>query len=54
METSKTVKVKISFVYPKDLMDALRVLAQSHQRSLVGEIVWALHQYLAQQPEEKK
>ncbi len=50
METPKKEKVKITFVYPKDLIDALRVLAQAHQRSLVGEIVWALRQYLASQP----
>jgi len=54
METPKKEKIKISFVYPKDLIDALRVLAQEHQRSLVGEIVWALRQYLARQSPEKE
>ena len=35
--------------YPNDLLDTLRVLAQQHQRSLNGEIVWALRDYISRQ-----
>lgn len=46
----KAVKdVNINTRYPPDLLGELRKLAQEHERSLNGEIVWALRQYIAQQ-----
>jgi hypothetical protein len=39
---------------PTDLLNALRRIAKAHARSVVGEVVWALRQYLTQQPEEKE
>ena len=46
----KAVKnVNINTRYPPDLLEELRKLAQEHERSLNGEIVWALRQYVEQQ-----
>jgi hypothetical protein len=53
MEKKPGVK-QVTFMFPLDVLETMRRLAQFHQRSLVGEIVWALRQYIAQQPEEKK
>ncbi len=50
---SKPKTIKATFVFPLDLMDELRELAWQHRRSLVGEIVWALRQYVAQQRSQK-
>lgn len=50
----KTVKdVGINTRYPPDLLDELRKLAQEHERSLNGEIIWALRQYVEQQKKTK-
>jgi len=43
------VKEKATFVFPKDVLDAMRKLAKDHQRSLIGEIIWALRQYIRQE-----
>jgi len=43
------VKEKATFLFPKDVLDAMRKLAKDHQRSLIGEIIWALRQYIKQQ-----
>ena len=53
MEQKPEVK-QVTFVFPVEVLETMRRLAHAHQRSLVGEIVWALRQYLAQQPEGKK
>jgi hypothetical protein len=42
-------KQKITFVLPRQLIEQLRVTAKRNRRSLVGELVWALEQYLRQQ-----
>lgn len=42
-------KQKITFVVPRQLIERLRVVAKRNRRSLVGELVWALEQYLRQQ-----
>ncbi len=50
----KAVKyVNINTRYPPDVLDELRKLAQEHERSLNGEIVWALRQYVEQQKKNK-
>jgi hypothetical protein len=49
MRQDKPARKKTSFLYPEDLLDRLRQLAAQHQRSLNGELVWALEQYAAQQ-----
>jgi hypothetical protein len=40
---------KITFVLPRRLVERLRAVAKRNRRSLVGEVVWALEQYLRQQ-----
>jgi hypothetical protein len=45
-------KHKITFVLPRQLIERLRVVAKRNRRSLVGELVWALEQYLRQQEQE--
>jgi hypothetical protein len=42
-------KQKITFVLPRQLIERLRRVAKRNRRSLVGELVWALEQYLRQQ-----
>ena len=42
-------KQKITFVLPRQLIERLRAVAKRNRRSLVGELVWALEQYLRQQ-----
>ncbi len=49
----KEVKEKVTFLYPKEILDAMRKLAKDHQRSLIGEIIWALRQYIKQQEQER-
>jgi len=43
------LKQKITFVLPRQLIERLRAVAKRNRRSLVGELVWALEQYLKQQ-----
>ena len=45
-------KEEATFVYPREILDAMRRLAKAHQRSLIGEIIWALRQYITQQEPE--
>jgi len=45
----KIEQQKVTFVYPKTVLESMRHLAKAHQRSLIGEIVWALRQYIAQE-----
>jgi predicted transcriptional regulator len=42
-------KKKITFVFPLEVIERIRHLAVEHGRSLNGEMVWALRQYLARQ-----
>lgn len=39
-------KQKVTFTYPKDVLEAMRELSREHGRSLIGEIVWALRQFI--------
>jgi hypothetical protein len=50
----KPVLKQVTFMFPLDILETMRRLAKDHQRSLVGEIVWALRQYIARQSEETK
>jgi hypothetical protein len=45
-------KQKITFVVPRQLIERLRAIAKRNRRSLVGELVWALEQYLRQQQQQ--
>lgn len=35
--------------YPKELADAIKQLAEKHHRSINGEIIQALHEYIQRQ-----
>jgi hypothetical protein len=39
--------------FPSDVREALRQLAQQHERSFNGEVIWGLRQYLAQQHQQQ-
>jgi hypothetical protein len=39
--------------FPPDVHAALRQLAQQHERSFNGEVIWGLRQYMAQQDQEQ-
>ncbi len=45
-------KQKITFVLPRHLIERLRTVAKRNRRSLVGELVWALEQYLQRQEQQ--
>jgi hypothetical protein len=45
-------KHKITFVLPRQLIERLRTSAKRHRRSLVGELIWAVEQYLRQQEQQ--
>lgn len=46
MDNERKKTKKITFTYPVDVLDRMRVLAKEHGRSFIGEIVWALRQYI--------
>jgi hypothetical protein len=35
--------------YPKDVLEEMRKLAEQHERSFNGEVMWALREYIKQQ-----
>jgi hypothetical protein len=47
-------EVRITFRLPQEVADAMRRLAEDHDRSLNGEVVWALRQYIRSQEREAK
>jgi hypothetical protein len=49
MEHHPPTKKKITFVYPLEIIERIRRLAAEHGRSLNGEMIWALRQYIARQ-----
>jgi hypothetical protein len=52
MEQQPPTKKKITFVYPLAILERMRQLAAAHGRSLNGELVWALRQYIARQDQQ--
>jgi hypothetical protein len=53
MKNEERTSKKITFVLPVALIERLRAQAQAHRRSLVGELVWAVEQYLKQQERQQ-
>jgi hypothetical protein len=53
MKNAEHPSKKITFVLPVALIERLRAQAQAHRRSLVGELVWAVEQYLKQQERQQ-
>ncbi len=44
---------KITVDIPQDVWEAVRELAQEHQRSFVKELVWALQEYVRRERRRK-
>jgi len=42
-------EVKITLRVPPELAEAMKRLAREHDRSLNGELVWAIREYIAHQ-----
>jgi len=42
-------KQKTTMELPTEVIESIRILAKKHRRSFVGEIVWALEQYIARE-----
>jgi predicted transcriptional regulator len=49
MNTEERQHQKMTFVLPRILMERLRTLAKQHHRSLTGELLVAIEQYVQQQ-----
>jgi hypothetical protein len=43
----------VSIRFPVDVLEALRRLAKQHERSLNGEVLWALREYLQRHQERR-
>lgn len=43
----KSAETRVSIRFPSDVLAGIRIRAQSHERSLNGEVIWALRCYLA-------
>jgi hypothetical protein len=54
MKRKEQKDTAINTRYPQDVLEVMRQLAHSHQRSFNGEVIWALRQYIAQQEGEKR
>jgi hypothetical protein len=55
MEDTPKSERHVSIRFPLDVLDVIRKLAKKHERSLNGEVIWALREYAekhkgAQQP----
>lgn len=50
----KTPQDKLTVRFSSHLLDALRILAEKHKRSLNSEILWALQSYVDAQAKESK
>ncbi len=55
-EHEKESKQKITVMVPSQVVSQVKRLAQRHQRSFNGELIWALQRYIEQQEkhEQKK
>ena len=51
MDTQRK-ETRITIRFPAEVIVVLRQLAQHHDRSLNGEIVWALREYIATHQEK--
>ncbi len=46
--------IAITTRYPKEMVEALKQLAQDHHRSFNGEVIQALQEYINQQKKAEK
>ena len=54
MDTTKHQQRKVTIMLPQAVVEAMKAQAQAHRRSFTGEVIWALHAYLAQQQEPRE
>jgi hypothetical protein len=47
MENTQKGERRISIRFPLDVLAAIRALAKQHERSVNGEVIWALREYAA-------
>ena len=45
---------QISIRFPVNVLERMRELALTHDRSFNGEVVWALREYIRRQPKHRK
>jgi hypothetical protein len=45
---------KIQVRFPPDLWEALKTLAEKHERSFNGEVLWALREYIQREEAKEK
>jgi hypothetical protein len=53
MKQKERKDISINTRYPPEVLEAMRALAQEHQRSFNGEVIWALRSYLDAQKGKK-
>ncbi len=53
MKKNKEQTTSINTRYPQEVLETMRRLAQRHERSLNGEIVWALRDYIQRKEAEE-
>jgi len=46
MEKNTEKPTKVTMMWPPSVIAAMRRLAEAHNRSLTGEVVWALREYI--------
>jgi hypothetical protein len=42
----------ISIRFPLDVLEVIRILAEQHERSINGEVIWALREYVERHKDE--
>lgn len=45
---------KIQVRFPLDVWETIRTLAEQHERSFNGEVIWALREYIKREEEKSK
>lgn len=43
----------VSIRFPLDVLEVIRKLAKKHERSLNGEVIWALREYVERHRDEQ-
>ena len=46
MKKQNSEEQRISIRFPAEVLEAIRTLAQDHERSFNGEVIWALREYV--------
>lgn len=54
MKVKRDGDTPINTRYPKDILEDMRKLAERHERSFNGEVMWALREYINQQKGEQQ